>query len=204
MGLSPEERKRIYEEEKTRIEEERKQEKEKQEAEGTVRRVNDRTEDYPGTGRVGRVTSSSFTIAWSIAFLILFSFFKKYIAYYQYESGEWIRYPVLTVDFYAWLPIITATLIFVIIGHIAIIIFDKYLLRETALIILNLFGIAAVVSLLSIFPFDFHSVPNTVAVNLWPVVATITLFGIAVGLGIATLVSLIRLIASAATGNMRY
>lgn len=168
------------------------------------RQVRERTEDYLRTSKASRVTSSSFAVAWSFVFLIFFSFFNKYIAYYQYESGEWVRFPILTADFNAWLPIITTTLVFAIIGHIVMIIFDKYLLRETTLIILNLFGIAAVVSLLSIFPFDFHSMPNTTVASILPVLATITLIGIVVGLGIATLVSFLRLIVSAATGTARY
>jgi len=169
-----------------------------------VGRIGDRTEDYFRTTRAGRITSSSFTIAWSIVFLILFNFFKEYIAYYQYESGRWIGYPILTADFNAWLPIVTATLGFSIVGHIVIMLFDKYLLRETTLIVMNLFGIAAVVSLLSIFPFDFSSIPHTAISDVSPVIATIALIGIAVGLGIATLVSFIKLIVSAATKTAHY
>jgi len=170
----------------------------------SVRRVSGKTEDYFKTTRAGRITSSSLAIAWSIVFILLFNFFNKYIAYYQYESGEWVRYPFLTADFNAWLPIITATLTFSIIGHILVIIIDKYLLRGTTLLVLNLFGLAAIVSLLSIFPFDFHSMPNTAVASILPVLATITLIGITVGLGIATLVSFIRLIVCAATGTARY
>jgi len=168
------------------------------------RRVSDRTGEYFRTTRAGRVTSSSFAIAWSFVFLVFFNFLSKYLAYYQYESSRWVRYPILTADFNAWLPIINAALIFSIVGHILVIIIDRYLLRETTLIILNLFGLAAVVSLLSIFPFDFSAIPNVVIADILPVVATIALIGIIVGLGIATLISFIKLVVSAATGTARY
>ena len=75
------------------------------------KQAGDRTEDYFKTSRAGRVTASSFAIAWSFVFLIFFNFFSQYIAYYQYESGRWFGYSVLTADFSAWLPIITTTLV---------------------------------------------------------------------------------------------
>jgi uncharacterized membrane protein len=170
----------------------------------SIRRVSGRTEDFIRTTKAGRITSSSFAIAWSFIFLLFFNFFNKYVAYYQYESGKWMGYPILTADFNAWLPIITATLTFSIIGHILAIIIDSYLLRETTLLVLNLFGLAAVVSLLSIFPFDFSVIPNTTIAEVLPIIATIALIGIAIGLGIAALVSFIRLIVSAATGTAHY
>ena len=182
MELSPEERKRIYEEEKERIE----------------------AEEKFKAARVGRIASSSITIAWSIVFLILFNFFSKYLAYYRYESGQWARYPILTADFGAWLPIITVTLILSLVGHIIAIIFDKYLLRETTLIVLNLLGMAATISLLSIFPFDFSAIPDTAAVDILPVVVAIALIGIAFGLGVAALVRLIKLIVSEVTRTAQY
>ncbi|MFC2067656.1 DUF4870 domain-containing protein [Chloroflexota bacterium] len=171
---------------------------------GSVMRVNDKMEDYPRTGKVGRITSSSFAIAWSIVFLIFLNFFNKYIVYYQYESGEWARYPILTADFNVWLPIITATLAFSIVGHIILVVFDKYLVRETTIMILNLFGIAATATMLSIFPFDFGAIPNLAVAGVLPVIAALVLIGIGVGLGITTLVRFIRLIICTATGTVRY
>ena len=74
------------------------------------------------------------------------------------------------------------------------IIFDKYLLRETAVIVLSLFGIATVVTLLSIFPFDFSVITNPNIAEVLSIVITIALIGITIGLGIATLVRFIKLI----------
>ena len=84
------------------------------------------------------------------------------------------------------------------------IIFDKYILRETTLIILNLFGIAVVLALLSIFPFDFSVIPNADLADVSPIIATIALGGIVVGLGIATLVSFIKLIVNVSMRTASY
>jgi uncharacterized membrane protein len=165
--------------------------------------------DYFRTTRGGRITSSSFAIAWSFALLIFFNFFNQYLAYYHLEKIDsvtrWVRYPVLiTVDFNTWLPFLTTALVLSIIGHIILIIFDKYILRETILIVLNLFGIAVVSALLSIFPFDFSLIPNTTVASVLPVIITVVLICIAVGIGIAALVSFIRLIVNVATRTASY
>ena len=155
-------------------------------------------DDYFKNTKVGRITSSSFTITWSVVLLVFFTLFNQYIAYYQLETvdtvSSWIRYPILTGDFNAWLPILTVTLSLSILGHIVLIIFDKYLLRETVVIVLSLFGIATVVTLLSIFPFDFSVIPNPNIAEVLSIVITIALIGITIGLGIATLVRFIKLI----------
>jgi hypothetical protein len=155
-------------------------------------------DDYFTNTKVGRITSSSFTITWSVVLLVFFTLFNQYIAYYQLATvdtvSSWIRYPILTGDFNAWLPILTVTLSLSILGHVVLIIFDKYLLRETVVIVLTLFGIATVVTLLSIFPFDFSVIPNPNIAEVLSIVITIALIGITIGLGIATLVRFIKLI----------
>ena len=167
------------------------------------KQVGDKADGYFLTTRSGRITSSSFAIAWSFIFLIFLNFYNQYIAYYQLDkvdgASKWVSSPILTADFDAWLPIVTTILALSIIGHIIIIIFDWYLLRETTLIVLNLLGLIAVVSLLSIFPFDFSVIPNTTMADILPIIATIALVGIVVGLGIAILVKFVKLIVSVAT-----
>ena len=168
------------------------------------KRASDKAENYFRSAKSGRITSSSFAIAWSFVFLIFFNYFNEYIAYYDFETAGWVRYPVLTEDFGAWLPILTVALTLSIAGHIILIIFDRYILRETTLIILNLFGIAVVLTLLSIFPFDFSAIPNATIADIAPIIATIVLIGITVGLVIGTLVSFIRLIVTIITKGSSY
>jgi len=168
------------------------------------KRAGDKAENYFKSAKSGRITSSSFAIAWSFVFLIFFNYFNEYIAYYDFETAGWVRYPVLTEDFGAWLPILTVALTLPIAGHIILIIFDRYILRETTLIILNLFGIAVVLTLLSIFPFDFSAIPNATIADIAPIIATIVLIGITVGLVIGTLVSFIRFIVTISTKGSSY
>jgi len=168
------------------------------------KRAGDKAENYFKSAKSGRITSSSFAIAWSFVFLIFFNYFNEYIAYYDFETAGWVRYPVLTEDFGAWLPILTVALTLSIAGHIILIIFDRYILRETTLIILNLFGIAVVLTLLSIFPFDFSAIPNATIADIAPIIATIVLIGITVGLVIGTLVSFIRFIVTISTKGSSY
>ncbi|MFC1871315.1 DUF4870 domain-containing protein [Chloroflexota bacterium] len=170
----------------------------------TVRLAGDRKEEYLKNTHAGRITASSLAIAWSLVLLIFFNLFSQYIAFYEYSSGEWLRCPLLTADYNAWLPIINVALVFSLLGHILIIIVDSYLLRETTLIILNLFVLAAVSSLLSIFPFNFSVIPNNALADISPVMVTIALVVIVIGLGIATLVNFIRLIVSAATNTAHF
>ncbi len=200
MELSPEERRKIYEEERARIEAEERQE-------GGQRRGN-KVSPESGAGRKGRVLSSSVAIAWSLVFLIFFGFFSRYIAYYQLEkvrgATEWVRYPILTAQFNSWLPILIATLLVTIAAHITLIIFDKYIIRESTLIVLKLFGIATVFTLLSIFPFNFSGIPDTMFADVSPTIIKVVLGVIIAGLGVAALVSLIKLIVSIATRTASY
>jgi uncharacterized membrane protein len=124
-----------------------------------------RAKYYSFSSHAGRITGSAFAIAWSLALLIFFNIFSKYIAYYSADhsggTDRWEIHTLVTSDFSLWLPIISVTLILAIIGNILMIIFDKYWLRQLIEIVLSLFTVASLISLLSIFPFDFSELPNT-------------------------------------------
>jgi len=107
---------------------------------------------------------------------------------------KWNIYPLLTQDFRLVLPILNTTLILSVVGHSIAIVFDRYILREITLIVLNLLGIAAVLTFLRIFPFDFSVIPDTGVATISPTVAIAVLTIIAVVLGIGALVRLIKLI----------
>jgi uncharacterized membrane protein len=167
-----------------------------------------KAEDQFKTGRWGRITASSFAIAWSFAWLIFLNFFNQYIAFYYLEKinnvSQWFRYPILTGDFNAWLPILTIVLILTIVAHIILIIFDRYLLREATLIVLNILGFGVVIALLVINPFDFSHIPSAAWADALPVIITVVLIVSAVGLGIGTLVSFIKLIVNVAKRAASY
>jgi len=149
-------------------------------------------------GRTGKITASAFAIAWSIVLLIFFNFFNQYVAYYHSETVDsittWTRYPFFTEDINLWLPILTATLIITIIGHIILIILDRYVLREMIHIVINAFSLWTVLTLLSVFPFDFSVIPDPTAAEATYLGVTIFLIFISVGVGIAILVRVIKFI----------
>jgi len=159
-------------------------------------------------GRRGRITTSVFAIAWSIVLLIFFNFFNQYVAYYHSETVDgittWTRYPFFTEGINLWLPILTATLIITIIGHIILIILDRYVLREMIHIVINAFSLWTILTLLSVFPFDFSVIPSPTAAEATYLGVKIFLIFISVGVGIAILVGVIKLIVNVVRGTASY
>ncbi len=172
------------------------------------KRIDRRVEKYFERKRAGRITASAFAIAWSIAFLIFFNFFNEYAAYYHSETSGgmviWIRYPFFTGGIDLWLPVLTATLVISILGHIILIIFDRYILREVIRIVIGAFGVATVVTLLRVFPFNFSSIPDATIADGTSVGVTVVLICVAVGIGIGALVRLIKLLVNLARGITSY
>jgi uncharacterized membrane protein len=160
--------------------------------------VKKKVDDYLKHKREGRITASSFAIAWSIILIIFFNFFHEYVAYYSAETVGgavvWTRQTFFTSDINLWLPILTTTLVISIIGHIVIIIVDKELLRKPIRIIIDGFGLATVITLLTVFPFDFDVIPSTVAAASTHIAVTVVLIFIAVGMGISLVVRVIKLL----------
>jgi uncharacterized membrane protein len=158
--------------------------------------------------RSGRMVTSAFAIAWSIALLIFFNFFNQYVAYYHSDTVGgvtiWTRYPFFTGDVNLWLPILTTTLVISIIGHVILIVRDAYILREVVHIVINAFALWTVATLLSIFPFDFTVIPNPSAADATYLGVRIFLILVSVGIGIAILVNVIRLIVNVVRGTANY
>ena len=177
------------------------------EAKDIGKKTSDRLCRFPST-RVGRLTASAFAVAWSIVLLVFFNFFNQYIAYYNGETVNnitvWTRSPLFTHEINHWLPILTLTLVLTFIMHIILIVFDKYVLRELVHIVLNVFGLATVLTLLTIFPFDFSVIPDATAADMTGVAITATLIVIALGISISILARLIKLIIRLAAGSAPY
>jgi len=171
------------------------------------KRTGDKVDGY-FKSRSGRITASAFAIAWSIALLIFFNFFNQYVAYYHSETVDgvttWIRYPFFTEDINLWLPILTATLIISIIGHIILIILDRYILREMIHIVINAFSLWTILTLLTVFPFDFNVIPSTSAADATYLGVRVFLIFISVVIGIALLVRAIKLIVNVVRGTASY
>ena len=156
---------------------------------------------FKGT-RGGRITGYAFSIFWSSLILVLFNFYSHYIAIYDHEMidgvRQWTSYPLLTADFDKWLPIITASLIAAIVGNIILIIYDGHFFRQVIHISMDLFGLAAVISLLVLFPFDFSVMPGNDLTNLLNPIITIVLVLVAVGIGIGIIVRFVKLMVTIA------
>jgi hypothetical protein len=170
-----------------------------QEIGSKMEKVGDNIDHYFKDSRGGRITGYSFAIMWSVVFLVLFNFYSQYIAYYNYD-GIWHRQALLTANFSQWLPIVTAALIASVIGNILLIIYDGYFFRQIIRIVLNLFGLAAVISLLTIFPFDFTVFPRDLTGILNPVIIVVLIL-VTIGIGIDTMVRFVKMIVSAAKAS---
>jgi len=157
----------------------------------------------PKDNKAGRITGYSFSIAWSIILIIFFNFFSRYIAYYQYDelAKSWNIFPFITSSFIAWLPILTISLIVSIIGNIILIINDSFYVSNITNIVMNIFGIASVSTLLSLFPFDFSISPDINLNGILIPIITIILIVIIIGLGVGIFVRFIKIVVKAAKSS---
>jgi uncharacterized membrane protein len=167
-----------------------------------------KVKEYVKSRRSERTTTSAFAIAWSIVLLVFFYFFRDYIAYYSSETlGRevvWTRQPFFTNEIDLWLPILTVTLVASIIGHIILLIFDKYILREVINIAIDALGLVTVITLLSVFPFDFSVIPGTAITIGVQVGVKIILILVSIAMGIGIMVRIIKLIVNLARGIWSY
>jgi len=153
-----------------------------------------RQEDYSRSARADRIAGYSVVIFFNVALLIFFSFFHRYIAWYSAgPDGSVTRLPLLTADYFTFLPILVTALVITVVAYIVLIIYDRYWLRETIQIALAAIGVAVIANLLAIFPFDFSVIPYATVADLMPAVVTIIFVLIAVGLGVGALVRFIKL-----------
>ena len=170
-----------------------------QEIGSKMEKVGDNIDHYFKDSRGGRITGYSFAIMWSVVFLVLFNFYSQYIAYYNYD-GIWHRQALLTANFSQWLPIVTTALAASIVGNILLIIYDGYFFRQIVRIVLNLFGLAAIISLLTIFPFDFTVFPRDLTGILNPIIIVVLILAV-IGTSIDTMVRFVKLIVNAAKAS---
>jgi hypothetical protein len=130
----------------------------------------------------------------TVANLIFFAFFHKYIAWYTTgPDGSVTRLSMLTDDYFIWLPIAITASILAILAFTVMIFYDNYRFRMTAEIIVLITGIAVSVSLVSIFPFDFSVIPNATAVDVVPIAVRVFFILLAVFYGVTALVQFVRL-----------
>ncbi|MFC2004820.1 hypothetical protein ACFLUY_01205 [Chloroflexota bacterium] len=123
--------------------------------------------------RVGETSSHISIILVTLAQLIFFTRFHKYIAWnFTEPDGSITRLSMLTDDYFTWLPIMITGSIIVILSSIVMIIYNEYKFTRTIQIGFNIIGIVISVSLIYIYPFDFSVIPSTTAVDVAPILVT--------------------------------
>ena len=161
-------------------------------------RIAAKKDNYSRSSRVQRLVSYNMAIVWSFILLILFNFFRQYIAYYHYEIaegvGQWMREPLLSGEFGTVLPILNIALVLSILGNGVLIVFDRYLLRQVISIVLNVFGLAVILSFLTVFPFNFDVVPFPNASQILSMIVAIVFIVIAIGLTVGIVVRIVRIV----------
>ena len=144
--------------------------------------------------RSGEVSSHISSILVTLAQLIFFTRFHKYIAWPTTEpDGSVTRLSMLTNDYFTWLPIMITASIMVIIASIAMMIYNNYRFRRTTEISFNIIGIVVSVSLVSIFPFDFRVIPNATTAEVVPIAVTGFFIFLPAFYGVTALIMFLRL-----------
>jgi uncharacterized membrane protein len=159
-----------------------------------------RADDFFRHHRELRITGYAFVLAWSVILLVVLNFFHQYIAYYTYNaaSSTWTWNSFFTNDIGRWLPILNTALVISIIGHTVMIFVDNHILRRAIHVITTGFGLASVITLLVVYPFDFSTnvIPSSTAAGATDMGVRIALIVITVGFGIGLLVRFIHLLVS--------
>jgi hypothetical protein len=150
--------------------------------------------------------ASAFAIAWGVVWLVFLNFFNSYIAFYHLETfggvSTWVREPVVTASFSAWLPVIDFAIAFAIAAHIVMLVIDKYVLREGLHLMIDIFSLVSAAVLLAIFPFDFT--PFGGPAFAFDISAHAVLVLVIVGTSISVLVRFIKLVVTLARGSSPY
>jgi len=143
--------------------------------------------------RTGEIGEDIFIILITVAQLIFFTRFHRYIAWRTTgPDGGVARLSMLTDDYFTWLPFPITASIIVIVASIVMIVYHRYWFRQIAWIAFSIIGMVMVGSLLAIFPFDFSVIPNATAVDVVPIGLRVFLILMAVFYGISAIVLFVK------------
>jgi hypothetical protein len=147
----------------------------------------------PG-GRCSDIAGDLFVLFITVVQLVFLTRFYQAIAWYTTgPDGSVTRLPLLTEDYFTWLPFPIIASIVVIVALVVTIIFPRYWLRQVAWIAFCLIGITVTLSLLVIFPFDFSVIPNATAVDVVPKALSVFLILWAVMYAVTAVVLVVQL-----------
>ena len=77
------------------------------------------------------------------------------------------------------------------------ILFDRYLVHQATSIVLCMFGLATVLTFLTVFPFNFNVAPFPYAAQVLSVIVTVVFIAVAIGLVVGIVVSIVRIVLAA-------
>ena len=144
-------------------------------------------------GRCGEIASDLSIIFVTVVQLIFFACFHEYIAWYTRQpDGIMARLPLLTDDYFSWLPYPVVASTLVVVATLVMVFWTNEWFRQIAWIGFCILGIVVVVSLLVIFPLDFSLIPNATAAAVVPVAVRVFFVLLAVFYGVSALVMLVR------------
>ena len=145
-------------------------------------------------GRCSEIASDLAVLVITVVQLVFLTRFYQVIAWSITEpDGTVTRLPLLTADYFTWLPFPIIASIVVIVALVATMIFPRYWLRQVAWIAFCLIGITVTLSLLIIFPFDFSVIPNAATADVVPKALTVFLILWALMYTVAAMVLLVQL-----------
>jgi uncharacterized membrane protein len=157
--------------------------------------------------REARIAGGAFAIAWFIVLFFVLNFLYQYIGYWNAQTANgvvtWTHHSIFTGDVTGWLPLLNVTLAVAIAGHFFLMFLENGLVRRSIRIVMQALGLAAGVSLLFIYPFNFSVIPDSTAAAVTQLVVTVVLVLIAIGLGISLIARVIGLLVRAARSLSR-
>jgi hypothetical protein len=154
-------------------------------------------------GELGRAVGSLVVIVWNVFLLVVFNLYADYIAYYHGSSGDGVnqllRYPILTAGLSRVLPVLNLSLGMNVAGHLVVLVWNRYLVREAVEVVLHVLGLAAAIVFLRVFPFDYSELPVEALVTVLPTVTVVVLVLAIVGNIVEIIVHLVRFITGVVT-----
>ncbi len=151
-----------------------------------------------GDSAAGRAIGSIAVIVWSIFLFVLFNFYSEYIAFYHSTTiggvTQLLRYPIMTAALARVLPIFNLALALNVLGHILVLAWNRYLIKEAVEVVVHVLGFIVAVLFLWVFPFDFSELPVEGLRTAMPTVTIVILILIIVGNVIETIVHSVRFV----------
>jgi uncharacterized membrane protein len=167
-----------------------------------VRRTEREARMYRRERREARIAGGAMAIAWFIVLFFVLNYLYQYIGYWNAQTANgvvtWTHRSIFTGEITRWLPILNVTLAVAVVGHFFLMFLENGLVRRSIRIVMKALGLATVISLLTIYPFDFSVIPDSTGAAAAQLAVTVILVVVAIGLVISLIARVIGLLVHAA------